>query len=751
MSEVNKRLRAKAVLLIFSLLLLICIIFIVSIIKKGSDSGVESIAVEDVADMLQFTTFTSDEWIEHIKSVSKDELNYQGVILILDSLNIMNKEKEEYSKTRGARKFSKSEWNELYKKIVNELDSEGRIKFQEVFVIADKDNCSSFEDNVVYTDTGFYEWNTHRDKKNYMFYSANVILDGKSIIFADGVNESSFTLHNVYFVDGNESGIKIYLDDKYLEYKNQVLENAVSSEIGDIVFENGSIAKIRLKQDKISGKLLSIQDNGLEIENYGLIEYDEGFKVYKEYGVLDELKANDLLVGYNVTEFIVADGKVSAALVMRDLVMDNIRVLIRTNDHADIYHNEVIVEGDTDYTIYYADKSEKHSAGEQVVINADSDMWELNRIKIEPDTLSGKIKLLSITRNLGNPSYRGSIEVARSEAGLIVINDLSMEEYLYKVVPSEMPESFGIEALKAQAVCARSYAYNHVLNNAFSQYGAHVDDSVNFQVYNNQDESTLCTMAVKETYGQVLAKDDTVIDTYYFSTSGGHTTNSEVWEEKEEKDRSYLQGKFIGEDSDLDLTDETVFYDYVKNNTYEGYEADEPWYRWNTTISVDNLSYTLNSRLDSRYSANPDLILTKNEDGEYESKEITTIGKIKNIKTIHRNDGGVLYSIVIEGTKATIKVITEYNIRYLLAPETSTVNKNDGTSIEGFSLLPSAYCVVDKTYEDEELSGFTFTGGGYGHGVGMSQNGAKVMAAMGNNYEYILKYFYTGVELKSIY
>lgn len=62
-----------------------------------------------------------------------------------------------------------------------------------------------------------------------------------------------------------------------------------------------------------------------------------------------------------------------------------------------------------------------------------------------------------------------------------------------------MPVSFGVNALKCQAVCARSYAYTQLVNNYYSQYGAHVDDSVTFQVYNNTERNEAADTAVEET------------------------------------------------------------------------------------------------------------------------------------------------------------------------------------------------------------------------------------------------------------
>ncbi|RDY32707.1 SpoIID/LytB domain-containing protein [Lachnotalea glycerini] len=749
------RLKIKAVLIIVGIILLGTIVVTSISTKEKQNDKAKAIRIEEAADMLIFTGHDATWWTDFLGKADDDFLTYKDITAILDNLGILSDESKEYSEVRANKRFKKEEWLTLYDKIVEQLDTNNKVTYQDVFVLADNGNCESLSENEIYTDKGIYEWKNSKALNECLYRNCKVIVYDSHIIYVVENYEEEYRLNNIYIVSGDENGINIFTNGKYINYNNRPLDNNLSSEIGDILFEDGEIKEIKVKGDKISGKLLSIQADSLEIEEYGFVPLDENFRLFKEYGKLEELSINDLLVGYNVTDFIVADGKISAGLVMKDLVVENIRVLIKSSNFESLFHNNVMLESNSDYTIYYGEKlekQEKHAADEDVSIDESSNLWESSRIKIEPDTLSGKMTLLSVQRASGNPSYLGTIEIVKDSNGLIVINEVSMEEYLYKVVPSEMPESFGIEALKAQAVCARTYAYNHILDNAYAQYGAQVDDSVSFQVYSNQEETPACTQSVKETYGQVLVKDDNVIDTFYFSTSCGHTTNSAIWVEQSEKDRSYLQPKFIGlEDCDLDLTDEAVFYDFITKNEYDGFESEEPWYRWTTTIPVDTLSNTLNSRLAVRYQANPELILVKNKNGEFESKEISDIGMIKDITVINRNEGGILNTIVIEGSKATIKVITEYNIRYLLAPVSTQITKADGSVIESFSLLPSAYCIFDKVMDDKKLTDIKFTGGGYGHGVGMSQNGAKIMAANQYTYDEILKYFYEGVDLINIY
>ena len=85
-------------------------------------------------------------------------------------------------------------------------------------------------------------------------------------------------------------------------------------------------------------------------------------------------------------------------------------------------------------------------------------------------------------------------------------------------MPSEMPSFYPLEALKAQAVCARTYAWKQIKEKKLEAYGADVDDSVNYQVYNNIGREKNTTQAVKETKGRILSQHGEPIEAYYFST-----------------------------------------------------------------------------------------------------------------------------------------------------------------------------------------------------------------------------------------
>ena len=141
-----------------------------------------------------------------------------------------------------------------------------------------------------------------------------------------------------------------------------------------------------------------------------------------------------------------------------------------------------------------------------------------------------------------------------------------VENYLCRVVPSEMPSGYEIEALKAQAVCARSYAYRQMAEYGYPEYEAHVDDSTNYQVYGNSAPADSADLAVQETAGQVVRLDGEIVTTYYYSTSCGKTTSMKAWGNEENDGNRYLQS--------VEVKDENG-----------DYERNLPWYRWEAKIS----------------------------------------------------------------------------------------------------------------------------------------------------------------------
>ncbi|MCI9073746.1 MAG: SpoIID/LytB domain-containing protein, partial [Lachnospiraceae bacterium] len=382
---------------------------------------------------------------------------------------------------------------------------------------------------------------------------------------------------------------------------------------------------------------------------------------------------------------------------------------------------------------------------------------------------TGKIILQSVHRSQGIPAYRGSLELLWTEGGMVLVNELPLEEYLYSVVPSEMPASYPQEALKAQAICARTYAYTHMQRAGYEALGAHVDDSSSYQVYNNILEQEEATAAVKATYGQLLVREDgvTPAETYYYSTSWGYGSDAHVWKTSAADSYGYIvprhlnrgemgrvltgavvetAGEAVGPE---ELTQEEIFAAAIRSTDPGDFEAGEGWYRWTYTVKTLDPARIL-ERLQDRCDTNDRLVLTR--DGEdYVSSPVKSFREIRNLTVLARGAGGVADELLIETDQDTYKVISENTIRYVLCDGETLVRRQDGSQVAAKTLLPSAFFTIEIAKEGETVVGYNLTGGGFGHGVGMSQNGARSMAAEGYGAGDILRFFYEGCSVKEIY
>jgi len=210
------------------------------------------------------------------------------------------------------------------------------------------------------------------------------------------------------------------------------------------------------------------------------------------------------------------------------------------------------------------------------------------------------------------------MEVRAYEDGYTLVNQLPFEQYLYAVVPSEMPVSYAPEALKAQAVCARSYAYIQLLKGSLAAFGAHMDDSTSYQVYNKVAETEESIQAVDETHGQVLAYEGNVLEAYYFSTSAGYTDTSAVWNDAGNPSYGYLHKFCLNmEEYDGNLADEDGFRTYIQS-TPDGYDSDVRYYRWQITADYSDKTDAVNQILTERKKASPETISYLTKDGKTE-------------------------------------------------------------------------------------------------------------------------------------
>lgn len=438
-----------------------------------------------------------------------------------------------------------------------------------------------------------------------------------------------------------------------------------------------------------------------------------------------------------------------------------IRVVLKTDGYENIFHKSVQAEADCMLRLTDREETQIYGAGDSFSL-----AWEDGRVSVNGQEVSAcpeafllqreeegetPIRVSSIKRSQGTPSYEGNLEIWVSEKGLILVNVLPLEAYLCSVVPSEMPPGYEPEALKAQAVCARTYAYRHLQAYGYPEVYAHVDDSVRYQVYGNIARAEASDEAAADTRDEILTWEGEPITAYYFSTSCGYTGNEDIWWEGDSKKTPYLKGKTVAESGEeRDLTSEKEFADFLKNPPEGGYDADVDWYRWEAEIDAEALSFNCNAALPGRYEANPEAILTKKQ-GRLVSSSPETLGTIRKLEVLERGESGAIQRLRITGSRKMVEVETEYNVRALLNVKGTMLTRQDGSQVEGGTLLPSACMIITSVYDTKgRLKTVRFSGGGYGHGTGMSQNGANGMAGAGKGYEEILKFFYTGADLTKL-
>ncbi|MET3696554.1 stage II sporulation protein D [Bacillus oleivorans] len=517
--------------------------------------------------------------------------------------------------------------------------------------------------------------------------------------------------------------------------------------------------------------------------NYDVIQKGEN-RVYQK--TLDDVRVG----AENVTVRVNHKNEITKIFINGPTPIETMRVGIMTSGFATVDHERIVLSSQAGLEIVdkVAGETFAVAAGEKVtftpasgeitVTNANRDVLYTTPNRLYAFTEEGsKIKVENITRASGDPSYRGFFEITASDAGdkLNLINEVDFEQYLYQVVPSEMPAYFGLEALKAQAVAARTYALGDYLSDRFAHNGFFVLDSVMSQVYNNTPENAMTTQAVNETAGVImLGADGSLVDARYYSTSGGYgASKHQVWADNDGSFPGQAVPYLIAQSHTFDPNDpskmleidtqsEEEILNFYKTLSHTGYDGNSPWFRWKVSLTKEELENTINANIIGRQAADPNIVLTQNETGEFVSQPIPAegIGEFVDMYVAKRGDGGNIMELVIEGTTGTYKIVKEYNIRFTIRPSNAftnggnvvlhraTAGSTDYTgTLNNYTILPSAFF----GFEMDEENGVTFYGGGNGHGVGMSQYGAYYLGtALNYEYDRILTSYYPNMSLNDL-
>lgn len=629
---------------------------------------------------------------------------------------------------KAKRTVSRAEFWEFYDIFLAAANTDGNVMSLETDLYGTPDNVETAAEWTAYTKDGKFQFEG-LSLDSYVDHRIRVLVRGGDILKVEEMISDEVVYENAWVsgYSGNEVTVFVGNVQKHFPVKGVLKEeHEISGQVGDLYLKAGRPKRLVLKKDTITGTVYAVRENEIEIEGYGRVPLAENFKIYRTYGVLREQQKKDILVGYHAQTFVVAGGEICAALMTEKPEMDTIRVLLMTTNFRSIFHDKISLSCDTDAVLEYGSgkdiKTQNVAAGESVTVDLGDSRLNEGRMVFSSVEDGGMITVGSMERSQGTPVYPGHMEITKESDGLTLVNEVEVEDYLKRVVPSEMPQRYELEALKAQAICARTYAWRQIQNNGYSEYGAHVDDSTNYQVYNNTLTFDSTDTAVNETFGQILAYNEVPIEAFYYSTSCGHGTDGTVWGGAASA-TPYLQARAIEPSGKtLDLTSNEAFEAFLDAPSANAYESEYGMYRWSIKTNSSILS-----------------------------EKIGGVGRITGLAVTERGAGGLAKKLKVVGTEGTKQFEGQSKVRSVLGNATLEITKNDGSTISGFDTLPSGYIYIETNGTDpDNLTWFTIHGGGYGHGVGMSQNGAQGMAKSGKSCMEILKFFYQGCEIVDV-
>ncbi len=308
---------------------------------------------------------------------------------------------------------------------------------------------------------------------------------------------------------------------------------------------------------------------------------------------------------------------------------------------------------------------------------------------LEPGSLLG----------IGDAGYAGALELLPGPGGLTLVNELPLEAYLRGVLGREMGSGSATEALKAQAVAARTYALKRLGSRAALGFDLFAD--VQDQVYGGEEGVAAdAARALSETRGRVLLSQGLLLDAYFHSTCGG--TTAAVEESFPEPPVPYLVS--------VDDGDAKGGF-YCERSRY---------FRWQTRYDHDRLEAVLAANL-----------------GRFTTLPPEGFGNLHDVDIAESSSGGRVLALRIETSTGSFQVVRN-DIRWLFA--------------EGESPgLRSTLFLLRKERRRGVVDEVALTGGGWGHGVGLCQMGAIGRAAAGADHAEILTHYYRDVRLERLY
>ncbi|MGQ8338097.1 SpoIID/LytB domain-containing protein [Sunxiuqinia sp. A32] len=353
-------------------------------------------------------------------------------------------------------------------------------------------------------------------------------------------------------------------------------------------------------------------------------------------------------------------------------------------------------------------------------------------------------------------TFRGSLKLINENGKVQAINIVPLEEYLRSVISSEMSASSSSELLKAHAVISRSWLLAQIekskkLNDTQNEYPSfkqNEDELIRWYDREDHELFDVCAddhcqryhgitkiiseraqEAIDETFGKVLTANNQICDARFSKCCGGISENFEkVWEPVRHSYLTKIVDSEYANTTCVDLRQEDEAEEWIRNHPHAFCNTSDPnilsqvlpdfdqkttdFFRWKVSYSQNELACLIQKKTGSDF------------------------GQIIKLEPIERGHSSRLIKVKIVGTKKTLTIGKELEIRRTLSES---------------HLYSSAFVIDHLEVKDGIPQKFVLIGAGWGHGVGLCQIGAAVMGEKGYSYQSILKHYFRGTELKKIY
>ena len=336
--------------------------------------------------------------------------------------------------------------------------------------------------------------------------------------------------------------------------------------------------------------------------------------------------------------------------------------------------------------------------------------------------------------------YNGTLQIQPNAYGnFTLVNNVALETYLRGVVPHEIGAGAPYNAIKAQSILARTYALRNLRRFRADNY--ELCATTHCQVYFGTKDATENTdRAITETRGLVLTYNSELVDALYSSTTGGVTANfSDIWNGEE---RPYLNPvidspNLVWNLAQKPLAQEENFRSFI--SLEEGFnETEVPsgkrLFRWNRYTSLERANQDLQNYIKKA------------------NHPLGSFNTITNMEVTERSLSGRVLKMHVQTDKGEV-ILEKNEARSAFAPPLSTLfyvepvyEEPEKQEIDPDKQIESETIVIPNP----ELKGFNFIGGGFGHGVGMSQYGSYNLGKLGWLPEQILQFYYPGTTIKPL-